>query len=412
MLARRPLQPVVKHLHRACTMSKRILIMSASVGSGHTRAAAALAKAFRSLPDVGDVICDDVLDHTNLLYRELNSSLYAVLSEIAPNFLGWWYEKTNDPWKSDKVLRAIERFNTGPLVEYVSDLKPDGIVCTHFTPAGVLSHLIARGKLDAQLSVVVTDFHFHAFWLVRAFHWYFVAHDEDKVHMQELGLPGERIRITGIPVDPAFAEPIDKDEVRARFGLRADRPMVLVSAGTLGLGPAAVIVRRLLALGDALQMVVVCGRNEKLKAEVDDLVADRPGTHRVLGYTTEMRQLMGVADLLLSKPGGLITAEALACGLPMVILDPVGGQEVRNAEMLLENGVAIRCAESTLLPFKVGRLLDNPERLQRMAENARRLGRPQAAHSIARTVMQHDDLSPTIITPEHEARLRKLVEAQ
>jgi len=393
-------------------MGKRILLMSASVGSGHTKAADALAKAFRSFPDVQEVVCDDALDHTNTLYKEMNSSLYAVLSELAPDFLGWWYERTNEPWKSDKMLRAVESLNTGPLVQFVKDVRPDTIVCTHFTPAGVISNLIAQEKLDAQLSVVVTDFHFHAFWLTRAFHWYFVAQEEDKIHMQALGLPDEHIRVTGIPVDPAYAEPIDRVAVRARFDLRPDLPVLLLSAGTLGLGPAAIVMRRLLELGDDVQIVVVCGRNEKLKTEVEEMVQSRTNFCRVIGYTTEMRNLMGAADLMLSKPGGLITAEALACGLPIAIFDPVGGQEIRNADMLLENGAAIKFGESTLIAYKVGKLLKDANRLRQMSENARRLGRPDAAMRIAQTVLRHDEVPPAIITPQDEARLRKQVEEQ
>ncbi len=393
-------------------MGKRILIMSASVGSGHMRAADALAKAFRSLPDVEQVFNDDALEHTNMLYKELMSSLYTVLSGIAPDFLGWWYEKSNEPWKSDAVLRTVERMNTGPLVEYVKDINPDAIVCTHFTPAGVIAHLIAQGKLDAQLGIVVTDYHFHAFWLQRAFHWYFVPTEENKVHMIALGLPDDRIKVTGIPVDPSFSEPVDRDAVLKKYDLVPDRPVLLISGGALGVSPAGVIVKWLLELGDATQFVIVCGRNEKLKAEVEEMVAGRHGTYRVLGFTTEMRQLMGVASLLVSKPGGLITAEALALGLPMVIIEPVGGQEEHNADMLLENGIAIKCAESTLLPYKVGRLLADPERLRAMSANARRLGHPDAALRVAKTVLRHDELEPTIITPQEEERLRRQAEEQ
>lgn len=389
-------------------MKNRILIMSASVGSGHVRAADALARVFRGRADVEEVFCDDALEHTNPLYKEINSSLYAVLAELAPDFLGWWYERTNDPWRSDRLLRAIELLNTRPLVEFIKDFRPTSVVCTHFTPAGVMAHLIAKEKINAQLSVVVTDFHFHAFWIVRAFHWYFVAHEEDKVHMQALGFPGERIRVTGIPIDPAFSEPVDRRAVCARFDLHPDRPTLLVSAGALGVSPASVVVKRLLELGDQVQAVVICGKNQKLKSEIEDTVAGKSGTYRVIGYTTEMAELMAVSHLLLSKPGGLTTSEALARGLPMVVLDPVGGQEERNAEFLLENGAAIACSESTLLSYKVGKLLQDRDRLKQMSENAKRLGRPYAARDIASFVLHHE-LPPRIITPEEEVRLRRQV---
>jgi processive 1,2-diacylglycerol beta-glucosyltransferase len=391
-------------------MTKRILILSASVGSGHVRAAEALARAFRAFPDV-EVYCDDALEHTNLLFKELNASLYAVLSEVAPDFLGWWYERTNDPWSSDKVQRAIELLNTGPLVAYVNDLRPDCIVCTHFTPAGAVAHLISKGQLDTQLGVVVTDFHFHANWIMRAFHWYFVAQEEDRVHVQALGIPAERVHVTGIPIDPDFALPVNREEVLARYGLPPDRPVLLVSGGSLGVSPAASVVKRLLELGDAIGAVVVCGRNEKLKQEVEEVVAGRTA-FRVLGFTNEMRDLMGAADLIVSKPGGLTTAEALACGLPMCILDPIGGQEEHNADVLLENGAAIKCPEITLLPYKVGKLLADRPRLERMRENARRLGRPDSAAAVARIVLEEPELPPKIITHEEGERLRRQVREQ
>jgi processive 1,2-diacylglycerol beta-glucosyltransferase len=392
-------------------MTKRILILSASVGSGHVRAADALARAFRAYPGV-EVFCDDALEHTNLIFKELNASLYAVLAEIAPNFLGWWYERTNDPWSSDRVQRAFELLNTGPLVAYVKDLRPDCIVCTHFTPAGAVAHLLSKGQLDTQLGVVVTDFHFHANWIMRAFHWYFVAQEEDRVHGEALGFPADRVHVTGIPIDPDFARPVNREEVLARYRLSPDRPLLLVSGGALGLGPAGSVVKRLLDLGEGVQAVVVCGKNEKLKQEVEEAVAGRTESFRVLGYTTEMRDLMGAADLLVSKPGGLTTAEALACGLPMCILDPIGGQEEHNADVLLENGAAIKCVEITLLAYKVGKLLADRPRLQRMRDNARRLGRPDAAAAVARVVLEEPGLPPKIITYEEGERLRRLVREQ
>jgi processive 1,2-diacylglycerol beta-glucosyltransferase len=383
------------------------MILSASVGSGHMKAADALERAFRAHPQVGEVFSDDSLDHTNLLHKQFYAGLYKRLSEITPQFLGWWYETSDDPWATDRVRLLIDLAQAQPLISLIRDFQPDDIVCTHFMPAGVIAHLIGRKQLDTRLSIVVTDYHFHAMWLARAFHHYFVAQDEDKIHMEALGLPGDRITVSGIPVDPAFERPVDRAAVIEKFDLDPDRPILLVAGGTLGLSPAAAVVKRLQDLDLPFQAVIVCGKNEDLQAQVEELTANDRDRFRVLGYTAEMRDLMGVASVILTKPGGLTTAEALASGLPMIILDPIGGQEERNADMLLENGAALKCTEVTVLTHKLRNLLSDPERLAAMAANARRLGRPDAAHVIADTVLHELRPEPRRISRKEVKTMRE-----
>lgn len=392
-------------------MGKRVLILSASVGSGHVKAAVALERAMRARSDVEEVLCDDSLDHTNLLHRQFYSTLYSKLSTIMPEFLGWWYERSDDPWVADKSRLAIDLPQALPLINLVKDFRPDIILCTHFMPAGVISWLIGNGKLDAQLGVVVTDFHFHAFWITRAFNWYFVAQEEDKIHMEALGLPGDRIEVSGIPVDPEFARPVDAGAVLLRHGLTPGRPTLLIAGGALGMSPASAVVRQILQLDRDFQAIIVCGRNEEMQAEISALVKGRPDDFRVFGYTTEISDFMAAASILLSKPGGMTTAEALARGLPMVILDPIGGQEERNADVLLECGAALKCTELTLITHKLRLLLDDPKKLLRMSNNARTLGRPNAAADIARIVMESPSRKPAIISKLREKVLRKRIAA-
>lgn len=390
---------------------KRVMVLSASVGSGHVRAADALVSALRERSDVDpDIFSDDSLDHTNILHKQFYSALYKRLSEVTPEFLGWWYETSDDPWVTDRVRLLIDLPQAMPLVNLIKEWKPDKVICTHFMPAGVLAHYLRRGQIKTELSIVVTDFHFHAMWIARAFHQYFVSQEEDRIHMEALGLPADRVRVTGIPIDPVFAAPIDKEAIRKRFGLSADVPMLLVAGGTLGLSPAAAVVRRLIKLDLPFQAVVVCGRNEEMRKEIATLTANHNARFRVLGYTTEMRDLMGVATLLLSKPGGLTTAEALACGLPMVILDPIGGQEERNSDMLLENGAAVKCGEVTVLAHKLTALLSDPARIARMADAARSLGKPNAAREIAAHVIESVHTEPKTISRREERDLRKSID--
>ena len=389
---------------------KRILILSASVGSGHVKAAEALATSFRARPDVEDVLVDDSLDHTNVLHKQLYSTLYKRLSAMLPEFLGWWYVSSDEPWVSDKSRLALDLPQALPLVNLVREFEPDSVICTHFMPAGVLSFLIGAGRLETELGIVVTDYHFHAFWITRAFHWYFVAQEEDRIHMEGLGLPGDRIHVTGIPVERQFSFPVDREAVLKRHNLDPAKPTLLVAGGTLGLSPAAAVVRRLLQLDREFQAIVVCGKNEDVRKEIEAITSEQKERFRVLGFSGEMPDLLGAATLLLSKPGGLTTAEALARGLPMVILDPIGGQEERNSDVLLEAGAAVKCTEVTVLNHKLQRLLDDPARIAAMSENARKLGRPDAADAIARIVLESPPRQPATISRLREKELRKRLE--
>ena len=387
------------------------MILSASVGSGHVKAADALARVMRSRPDVDEVFSDDSLDHTNVLHKQFYSTLYKKLSAMLPEFLGWWYETSDDPWVADRGRLLIDLPQALPLINLVREFRPDVILCTHFMPAGVISWLISNGKLDARLGVVITDFHFHAFWITRAFNWYFVAQEDDKIHMEALGLPADRIEVTGIPVEPEFGNPVDVLAVLERHGLQPGRPTILLVAGALGMSPATAVVRQLLQVDRDFQAIIVCGRNEEMQNEIVELLKDRPSDFRVLGYSKDMSDFMSVATILLSKPGGMTTAEAVACGLPMMILDPIGGQEERNADVLLEAGAAVKCTEVTLVAHKLRRLLDDPDRLRQMAQNARKLGRPNAASEIARIVLEQPDRKPAIISKLREKALRKRIAA-
>ncbi len=386
-------------------MKKRVLIMSTSAGSGHIRAAEALAAKFRAHPGVGEVINEDALKYTNALFSDFYSKFYATLVESAPTLLGWWYDQSDEPWKTDTMRLALDRLNTAPLVKFIRDFAPDITVCTHFMPAGVISHLISGKKLDTQLSIVVTDFDFHALWLSRVFHRYFVALEEAKAHLQQLGIPPDRVTVSGIPVADGFSQPKDGPALRRELGLQPGLPLLLVSAGALGKGPAEAIVRELLKLRNPAQGVVVCGRNAALREKLATLVGGRGG-FVLLGYTDRMDDWMAAADLFIGKPGGLTTAEALASRLPMVIVAPIPGQEERNSDHLLEEGIAIRINDLLTLPYKIDRLLDDPDRLRRMRENTARLAKPDAAATIVNTLMAENLDAVTIAgSPPNGVRL-------
>jgi processive 1,2-diacylglycerol beta-glucosyltransferase len=374
---------------------QRVLIISTSAGTGHVRAAQALEKEFARDPRVGEVVHEDALKFTNKLFREFYSSLYMQLVRSAPNVLGWVYRASDEPWKGEAMRTQLDRLNTRKLVEFIRNFRPHITVCTHFMPAGIISHLMEKEQFQTRLAITVTDFDCHAMWLTRQFHRYFVAIDETKAHLQALGLPGERITVSGIPIDSAFTETRPRAALRRSYGLEPRVFTLLLSAGALGVGPTELIVERLAQLRHRFQCVVVCGKNPEIKSRVEEVARSQPGLFHVLGYSDRMHELMQLSDLYIGKPGGLTTSEALACGLPMAIFAPIPGQEERNSDHLLEQGAAIRCHELTTLPFKIDRLLEQPKRLAAMRAAAKALGRPEAARTVVKTLLA--DHLPTLV---------------
>jgi processive 1,2-diacylglycerol beta-glucosyltransferase len=364
----------------------RVLVLSASAGAGHLRAAEAIERAIHLRGVASDVQHLDVLKYTNKLFRHLYSKAYIDLVNNAPEVLGWLYDHLDDPAKNDPIRLAFDRLNANPFIRYLKRYQPDIAVCTHFLPSGIISSLKGERKVNVMNTVVVTDFDVHAMWLCRQVEHYFVALEETRVHLTALGVPESLITVSGIPIDPIFMESKDKQAMRGKHGLDPERFTILVSAGGFGVGPVGHLMQALARLSRPAQVVAVCGRNELLRAELSETIrhlARRSSvSFTLVGFTTDMDELMTTADLFVGKPGGLTTSEVLAKGLPMVVINPIPGQEERNSDHLLEHGAAIRSNNLPALAYKIDSLIGTPEKLARMGENAAAMGKPEAAFSV------------------------------
>ncbi|MCL5281725.1 MAG: UDP-N-acetylglucosamine--LPS N-acetylglucosamine transferase [Planctomycetes bacterium] len=372
-------------------MYKRVLILSVNIGGGHVRAFQALREAFRQLGAAGAIRTADAMQCTNKLFRTLFERAYRDVVRRAPDLYGWLYEHFNrvEPGRQRNVL---EKLNTRPILKLLSEFQPDLVISTHVLPAVVVSWLREKQRIQTPHAVAVTDFDVHGMWLCDHAEHYFVALEETKRHVEALGIPAEKVSVTGIPIHPVFAQPQEKAEARRQLGLDPDLLTILVTSGSWGLGPMEELVRSLQSLPTPVQVLTICAMNEQFKANIDRIARAGPPDSLVklacLGWTEQMHVCMSAADLVAGKTGGLTTSEALAKGLPFLIVNPIRGQEERNADHLLEEGAALRCNHLPVLAYKVEKLLNDPQRLARMRANARRLGRPQAAFDIVRKLLQ------------------------
>ena len=368
-------------------MPRRILVLSASVGAGHLRAAEAVEMALRELDPSAVVQNVDVLDFTNAAFRQVYGRAYLDLVNKAPHALGYFYDmldrKPSAQHKSDRLRLLVEKLNLRKLLKFLRTETWDVIVNTHFLPAEMIASLRSNGELATPHLTVTTDFETHRLWVNQPCDHYFTATDEGAAYLRHWGVPAGDVTVTGIPVHPAFSRPKDRAECRKKLQLAGDRPVILQLAGGFGVGPIEQLCRGILDVQTPLELLVVAGRNEELKARLEQIQAPSRHVLHVFGFTKQMDEFMAAADLVVSKPGGLTTSEALACGTPMAIVNPIPGQESRNSDYLLENGAAIKINNVGTLAYKLSQLLSEPNRLAQLAANARRIGKPRAAFDVA-----------------------------
>jgi processive 1,2-diacylglycerol beta-glucosyltransferase len=372
-------------------MPNRILILSASVGAGHLRAAEAVELALRQVAPDAVVRNIDILTLTNAAFRRVYGRSYLDLVNHAPEVLGYLYEWMDRPrransWR-DATRRLVERLNLRALCEMLECEQWDVVVNTHFLPAEIIALLRRKRKIVTPQITVTTDFETHRLWVNLPCERFTTATPEGAAYLQYWGVEPASIRVTGIPIHPVFADNKTPRQCARAQGLAGDRPVILQLAGGFGVGPIEKLYGGLLNIATPIDLLVVTGRNARVRKQLESILVPQRHRVRILGFTTEMDELMGAADLVVSKPGGLTTSEALARGTPLAIVNPIPGQESRNADYLLERGAAIKINTLATISMKIDALLNDRQRLDQLKHNARALAKPRAAYEVAEMAM-------------------------
>ncbi len=369
----------------AITNKKRLLVISVSAGSGHVRAAQGIeAHAHHHFPEwtVGH---RDLMQLVPAYFRKIYTDLYLKLASGLPEAWGWLYRKTDhEPTGSltERCRRALQRLSAKKLFKEIADDQPDAIICTHFLPAELLATARLQKRINCPIWVMVTDFDLHQMWVHEGITGYFVANEEISFRLESSGVPKSHIVVTGIPVMPEFINHPNRDVCAAKVGLNPAHKTLLIMGGGAGLGISCDLVNSLLKLQTDVQIIVMAGKNKSLLDELQKLSTQCPGRLVAMGFTDKVPELMACADLVITKPGGLSTSECLVMGLPMVLINPIPGQEERNASYLLQEGVAHRADDVATLLYRLTQLLGKPEKLENMKRQASALGRSGAASTL------------------------------
>ena len=365
----------------------RVLVVGCSAGHGHVMAARAVAAALRERHPAFDVTEIDALEKMARWYGQGYRRAYLAMADRAPFVWRAFYAATDA--MDSPVGHFVTRWAGRALLDACRRWRPDVVLATHFMAPEVLGKAVRQGRLAASLHLVVTDHDIHRMWYWPAVQQYYVASELVKARLVlRYGVPPERIAVTGIPVRRAFRDPIDLPSVRARVGLDPARPVVLFISGGFAPGPIRQSIVGIWKERRDVQVLAVCGRNERLRRAVAAVPRPSGAYLQALGFVDRPWEMLAAADLVVTKAGGMTTAECLVLGKPMIISAAIPGQEDRNTDFLLEAGAAVRAPTTEEIRWRVARLLEEPEALAAMARAAKAVARPDAADVVADVAAQ------------------------
>jgi len=376
-------------------MPKKVLIVYATGGMGHVKAAKAIEEAFLAKYPEVEIKNVDVIDFAVKLYKKVFVDGYNYVSAKKPELWGWLY-RTFDNKSRQKLPTALSKLAIeGNFIPFIKEFAPDFIVSTHPLPMILVSSSKKKDVIDILSSMVLTDFGCHSFWIDPEVNYYFTSTQNVKDCLVDYRVKPEQIAVTGIPIELKFSSNLDKAELLKKFGLNPDLFTMLIVGGQFGFDSLKEVIDGIQKTNKAkTQFLVVAGRDKELKTAIEKSnLAGNHGT-KVFGFIDNMQELMTVSDIIFSKAGGLTVSECMAKGLPMIINKVIPGQEEDNVNYLVNKGAAVKVNNFFEVAGVVNELLLNPDKITAMKNAARSIGKPNSAIDLADFV--YDKISKSI----------------
>lgn len=362
-----------------------ILFLSVSAGGGHLKAAEAIMESVEERYPGSRTLLVDTLKYINPIVDRLIVGSYLNAVKTTPKVYGKLYELSEYGENMNDFSKGVNRLLSHRIKTLIEQFKPSVIVCTHPFSLQIMSSLKRKNTVDLPVLAILTDFVTHSFWIHENIDAYVVAHECMKLEMINRGIPESSVYPLGIPVSSDFLQKHDRSEVLEQLGLD-NRLTFLVMGGSLGFGEVKSTFQSLMKCRKDFQIITVCGRNSKLKRQLEKYSQSSPKRVKVLGFTNRIPELMDASNFIFTKPGGLTVAEALSKELPMFIMSPIPGQEEGNSFFLTNNGAAARIHGNKDMDSILCQILDNPLRIRHMKEMASYLSKPNAAEDIVNLI--------------------------
>ncbi len=371
----------------------KILIFYASYGGGHLNAAKSIYECITTNYPKYDVEMIDCMKYVNKTIEKITTAAYREAAKKMP----WVWGKIYNDSQKGPLAHLSSRSNkimAIKLLRLLREKQPDLIISTHPFGSQMCSYLKRKGKIHAKIATIMTDFAPHDQWLIGSdfTDYYFVAHEKMKQYLISKNIPENHIFATGIPLSKRFLEKYDRKEILDKFSLSDNKKTILFfGGGEFGLGKTRTVefFKTLVSFSHNLQIVAIAGKNEKMKIAFENIVEEFEAQERVkvLSFTNQVPELMSISDLVITKPGGMTTTESLASHLPMLIINPIPGQEEENAEFLEENGIGIWIKKDTDVNTLLNNIFSNPDKLEEMKKNTNILAKPNSTKNICEILL-------------------------
>ncbi len=369
-------------------MGKKILLLYISEDSGHHCASIAIEKALKKLDTNIETLNINSFNYTNPILEKIINRTYMSVVKRTPEIWEYLYDNPKVMRQVQKLRDMIHRFNKGKLKTLLDEFKPDGIICTQAFPCGLIADYKKTFNLSTPLIGVLTDYAPHSYWIFDKVDRYIVPSAETGQKLIDNGVDPAKIMPFGIPIDAKFLERADKDEIFKKLSLGPNVSVILIMGGTQGLGPIKELVTLLDKSHLSLQMLIACGTNKKLYKWLERRKGRFKKKTIIFSFADNINELMHISTIIVTKPGGITTAEALAKGLPMIIVNPLPGQEAMNTKFLLKEGVAVKAENPADVAILLEELLYSKTKLRQMIDKARSLSKPDSAVSIAKLTLE------------------------
>lgn len=366
---------------------KRIMLMYISEVSGHHSATLAIEKSLRLLSNDVEILNINAFNYTNPISEKIINRLYMAVIKRTPQVWDYLYDNPAVIKKLEKIKETIHKMNSPKLKDLFNRFRPDVVLCTQAFPCGMVADFKKIYNSDLPLISVLTDYIPHSYWVYDNVSFYITPSEEIGTRLALKGIQENRIKPMGIPCDPKFTAKVDKKEVLRKLGLDQNSPIILIMGGGQGLGPIKTIVASLEKLNTKIQEIVITGNNKRLYGSLKRKIRQYQQKILLFGYSNNIHELMDIADLIITKPGGITTAEALAKKLPMLIINPIPGQEENNTVYLTKSGAALKVDNLEEINLIVDKLVSSSDKLTLMRESALRIGKPYASMDIAKFLL-------------------------
>lgn len=373
---------------------KKILLFYASFGGGHLSAANSIKQCIdENFSDCETKLVDCML-YVNKPINAISTTAYKEMAKKFPWVWGDIYAHTQKGPLA-RISSTSNNLMAKKLLKLLKEYQPDIVISTHPFGSQMVSYLKRKALIDCKLATILTDFAPHEQWLIGSDYvdYLFVSHEKLRQELINTGIDSNKVFVTGIPLSNRFLMHYNKEEIKHSFGLDLNKKVILFfGGGEFGLGREVTIkiLSAFIHHRGNHQIVAIAGKNEKMREEFNFLVEQENAEDfvTVLSYTHQVPELMSISDLVVTKPGGLTSTESLSSGLPMVLINPIPGQEEENAEFLENSGVAVWLRKNSDFESEIAKLLSDKDKLHKMKLNTKLLAKKHSTRDICDIILK------------------------